>query len=86
MKKTVIPLSMASAGMEYVIEHVNEGKTGALNLRGYGIFPGSSIRPVFKSPAGDPVAYEIMGTVLALRLKDSENIYVSTPLHREEKI
>ena len=63
---------MASAGMEYVIEHVNEGKTGALNLRGYGIFPGSSIRPVFKSPAGDPVAYEIMGTVLALRLKDSE--------------
>ena len=39
-----------------------------------GIVNGTKITPVFKSPSGDPTAYEIRKTVIALRKEDSELI------------
>ncbi|MCL2860051.1 MAG: ferrous iron transport protein A [Oscillospiraceae bacterium] len=41
-----------------------------------GIIKGTKIRPIFKSPLGDPTAYEIRKTVIALREEDSEKIKV----------
>ena len=32
-----------------------------------GIINGTEIKPLYKSPSGDPVAYLIRGTVIALR-------------------
>lgn len=39
-----------------------------------GIIKGTKIIPVFKSPSGDPIAYEIRKTLIALRKEDSSNI------------
>ena len=36
-----------------------------------GLVKGTKIVPVFKSPSGDPVAYEIRKTLIALRKEDS---------------
>lgn len=39
-----------------------------------GLIKGTKITPVFKSPSGDPVAYEIRKTLIALRKEDSKLI------------
>ena len=83
MSTNSIPLPMAMPGKDYIISHIENGKTSAANLKGYGIFPGSKIKLLFNSPTKNPSAYEVMGAVLALRQEDSKNIYVSsTPLHQ----
>lgn len=42
-----------------------------------GILNGSLITPLYKSPFGDPTAYLIKNTVIALREKDCDNIFVT---------
>jgi len=41
-----------------------------------GIIPETSITPVFKSIGGDPIAYEVRDTLLAIRHQDAKNIFV----------
>lgn len=41
-----------------------------------GIIEGTKIKPVFKSPLGDPTAYEVRGMLLSLREEDSQNIKI----------
>ena len=41
-----------------------------------GIIKGTTILPVLKSPSGDPIAFEIRGTIIALRKEDSSLIKV----------
>ena len=58
------------------------GIVNTLNCRGnirrrlldLGLVKGTKITPVFKSPSGDPTAYEIRKTLIALRKEDSELI------------
>lgn len=72
-----IPLPMATPGKEYIINYIHKGKTHTDHFRGYGIFPGSKIKLLFANPASNLSAYEVMGTVIALRHEDSRHIYVS---------
>ncbi|MBQ2753956.1 MAG: ferrous iron transport protein A [Clostridia bacterium] len=39
-----------------------------------GLVEGTKVKCVLKSPAGDPVAYNIRGAVVAIRNEDSEKI------------
>lgn len=39
-----------------------------------GLIKGTKIVPVFKSPSGDPVAYEIRKTLIAIRSEDTKHI------------
>lgn len=41
-----------------------------------GIIKGTHIKPVLKSPSGSPIAYEIKGTLIAIRNDDAEKILV----------
>jgi ferrous iron transport protein A len=41
-----------------------------------GFVKGTNIRPIFKSPFGNPIAYLIRGTSIAIRKDDSKNITV----------
>lgn len=43
-----------------------------------GIIKGTKIKPVFKSPLGDPIAYEVRGSLISLREEESRKIYVDT--------
>lgn len=60
------------------------GEIVALNFTGnlrrrfldLGFSVGSKVYSAFRSPAGDPVAYIIRGTVIAIRNEDAENIKV----------
>lgn len=42
-----------------------------------GIIPNTSITPIFKSISGDPIAYQVRGSLLAIREQDAKNIFVS---------
>jgi len=52
--------------------------TGSIRRRllDLGLVKNTKIIPVFKSPCGDPTAYEIRGSIVALREEDSKNIKV----------
>ena len=46
-----------------------------------GFTPGTLVETVRKSPLGDPVAYQVRGTLIALRCEESARITVE-PLQR----
>lgn len=76
MKNTLLPLSDARPGCRYIIEYIQPASISAKILSSYGIMPGVKVLPLFESPLRDPFAYEIMGSVFALRSNDSCNIFV----------
>lgn len=55
--------------------------TGSMRrrLQDIGLIEGTQVRCLQKSPAGDPVAYEIRGAVIALRSEDSSQVLVQHP-------
>lgn len=42
-----------------------------------GLLPGTEVRAVMESPLGTPTAYEIRGSILALRPEDASKIMVN---------
>lgn len=56
----------------------------AINCQGFlrtrladlGLLPGTAIEPVMRSPMGDPVAYNVRGSVIAIRREDAALIEV----------
>lgn len=60
------------------------GKVKQFNLDGpikrrffdLGLIYDTLVMPLLKSPAGDPIAYQIRGTVIALRIKDASKVIV----------
>ncbi|MBO5478479.1 MAG: ferrous iron transport protein A [Clostridia bacterium] len=61
------------------------GKVDTLNCEGairrrlldLGIVQGTKILPVLKSPSGDPTAFAIRGSLIALRKEDAKLILVT---------
>ncbi len=43
-----------------------------------GFVPGNEIRALFRAPSGDPTAYAVCGTVIALRRADAAKILLSS--------
>ena len=41
-----------------------------------GMIEGTKIKPVLKSPLGDPIAYEVRGSLISLREEESRNIEI----------
>lgn len=43
-----------------------------------GLLPGTEVKAVLKSPLGSPIAYEIRGSILALRPEDAAKIVMNS--------
>lgn len=41
-----------------------------------GMIEGTRIKPVFRSPLGDPTAYEVRGSLISLREEETKKIYI----------
>ena len=59
-----------------IIDKLNCDGNIRRRLLDLGLVNGTKITPVFKSPSGDPIAYEIRKTLIALRKEDSSLIYL----------
>ena len=46
-------------------------------LQDIGLVEGTEVECVLKSPAGDPVAYQIRGALIALRAEESRQVLVA---------
>lgn len=57
----------------YIIDLKSEGNLRRRMLD-LGLVKSTKITPIFISPSGDPRAYEVRGTVIAIRKKDAELI------------
>ena len=61
-----------------------QAKVVAINCQGFlrtrladlGLLPGTLIEPIMRSPMGDPVAYSVRGSVIAIRREDAAMIEV----------
>lgn len=57
-----------------IIDELNCNGNIRRRLLDLGLVKGTKITPVFKSPSGDPTAFEIRKTLIALRKEDSKLI------------
>lgn len=69
-------LSCAKLGEEYTVCRVTNESKMLTRFSDLGIIKGAKIKPLFKSPFGEPTAYEVSGAVIALRCEDSNCILV----------
>lgn len=56
--------------------NINCNGTIKRRLLDLGLIKGTTIKPILKSPLGSPIAYEIRGSVIAIRKCDSNAISV----------
>ncbi len=73
---TILPLSKAIIGEKYEILSVRLDDYFRRRIYDLGLIPNSIIKILQKSPFGDPVAYFIRGTVIALRQECTSKIIV----------
>lgn len=76
----MIFLSSLVPGECGIVENIDEKSKIKNRLFDLGIVPGTKIFCVMKSPLGDPVAYFVRGTLIALRISDSSRITVNKPV------
>ena len=53
-------------------------------LQDIGFIPGTAVTCLQRSPLGDPTAYRIRGTVIALRREDAKNILLAKEASHEK--
>lgn len=73
MNTTLNKLPVNHTGIVTNIKTNNFVKRRLLDL---GMIKGTKIKALFKSPLGDPTAYLIRGSIIALRAKDTKNILI----------
>jgi len=71
-----IALSEAAIGTPCVVESVNCTGAALRRFLDLGLAPGTRVTPLFVSPAKNPVAYLVRGSVIALRREDCKHIMV----------
>jgi Fe2+ transport system protein FeoA len=68
-------LSQKKMGTSGTIHHVQSGFLAA-KLADLGLFQGNTVEVLYKAPFGDPLAVEVGGTVVSLRLEEADWITV----------
>ncbi|PGZ98097.1 ferrous iron transport protein A [Bacillus pseudomycoides] len=71
------PLSTFKTGQLVQIEKIQLDGTMKRRLLDLGFIPGATIKVLQKSPLGDPVAYQVSNTTIALRNEESSLIFGS---------
>ena len=61
----------------YIIDLKSQGALRRRKLD-LGLIKNTLIKPVFISPSGDPTAYEVRGSIIAIRKKDAELVKIKT--------
>lgn len=71
-----IYLSDMNTGDTATIDRLLSDSCMRRRLQDIGLIEGTCVECIMKSPAGDPIAYQIRGAVIALRKEDAENILI----------
>lgn len=63
-------------GVEAKIDNICCNETITRRLMDLGIVKDTKITPILKSPSGNPRAYEVRGSVIAIRKEEAKNIRI----------
>lgn len=74
-----ILLSKIANGDEVDIVHI-ESSGLRVKLLEMGVLEGQSVRVLFRAPFGDPIAVDVNGYVLSLRLNEADLVHVTRKL------
>lgn len=69
-------LSQVRQGMTVTVHRLLSNGSIRRRLLDMGLIEGTEIRCLYSSPAGDPTAFLVRGTVVALRRRDAERVRV----------
>lgn len=69
-----LTLSALPLGKSAFVTHISAQPAMARRLADLGLVPGTPVTCLARSPSGDPGAYLIRGTLIALRQKDAAGI------------
>lgn len=61
-----------------IIESLNCTGDIKRRLLDLGIVKGTAIQPILQSPSGDPRAFRVRGSTIALRKEDAQNVIIRT--------
>ena len=71
--KTLYELKIGECG---IVNNINADEKIKRRLQDIGFIKGAEVLCAFKSPFGEPTAYRIKGTTIALRDEQSKNIII----------
>lgn len=76
---TELALTSLTSGEEATIVKIADDLQGPQRRRllDLGVVPGAQIRHVLNGPSGDPKAFEILGSVIALRKEQTDHIFIN---------
>jgi ferrous iron transport protein A len=77
MNRQEIPLNQLPMGVKAKVTSLQARGSDRRRMLDLGVISGTLIEPLYKSPAGNPVAYRIRGAVIALRADVSGKILVT---------
>lgn len=75
MSLSEIPLSEAKTGTELRLNRIDVQGVLRRRLLDLGFVPGNVVTVLQKSPLGDPIAFRVNNTTIALRKEESSLIY-----------
>jgi len=75
--RSPVPLSTLKPGEKSNVVHLDVKGLLRRRILDLGIVPGTILTCIGKAPAGDPIAYLVRDTVIALRSEDASLIYIS---------
>jgi len=78
MSTTFIPLNQLPVGSTGKVKTLAADGIERRRMLDLGLIRDTTVESLRKSPAGDPVAYEIRGAVIALRSEESSKIFVES--------
>lgn len=76
MERNIVTLTNLPLNQKGIINKLNCNGNIRRRLLDLGLIKGSSITPVLISPSKDPRAFDIRGTLIAIRKEDANYIYV----------
>lgn len=78
MDNHLIPLNLLPPGYLGKVKKLTADGSSRRRLLDLGVIYDTTIESLRKSPAGDPIAYQIRGTVIALREEEASKILIES--------
>lgn len=76
MNDNIIPLSSLPLGKKAIVKALTSNGISRRRMLDLGLISDTEVEALQKSPSGDPVAYQIRGAVIALRMEEASRILV----------
>ncbi len=73
---STIPLSKLPLGQQGIVRELRSNSRARRRLLDLGLVVDTIVEAVCQSPSGDPKAYQIRGTVIALRAEEAASVII----------